>query len=159
MSPISKADPLPRLNELLIEALALLVKVGDADRACRLAADAHALLRTSRPQEAARLNFALHRFVRLLPRLERTNLEDLAMSEIATLDVRELPPARRHALIFDTYATLPPNGAFILVNDHDPKPLYYQFQAERPGEFDWEYLERGPQVWRVRIGRQARAAG
>jgi uncharacterized protein (DUF2249 family) len=159
MTTTRREDPLPRLNELLIEALALVAKVGDADRACRLAADAQALLRSSRPQEAARLNFALHRFVRQLPHLERTILEDLVMSEIATLDVHELPPARRHALIFDNYAALPPDGAFVLVNDHDPKPLYYQFQAERPGEVDWEYLERGPQVWRVRIGRRARAAG
>jgi uncharacterized protein (DUF2249 family) len=43
--------------------------------------------------------------------------------------------------------------SFILVNDHDPKPLYYQFQAERTGEFTWEYLEQGPAAWRVRIGR------
>ena len=152
-------DPLPRLNALLVDALMLVAKLGDADRACCLAADGHALLRHGRPEEATRLNFALHRLVRLLPRPARTNPEDPAMSEIATLDVRELPPARRHALIFDTYSALPPDGAFVLVNDHDPKPLYYQFQAERPGEVRWEYLEQGPQVWRVRIGRQARAAG
>jgi uncharacterized protein (DUF2249 family) len=42
---------------------------------------------------------------------------------------------------------------FVLVNDHDPKPLYYQFQAERTGEFTWEYQEEGPETWRVRIGR------
>ncbi|MGW5686669.1 DUF2249 domain-containing protein [Nonomuraea sp. NPDC003754] len=43
--------------------------------------------------------------------------------------------------------------AFVLVNDHDPKPLYYQFAAEHPGAFTWEYLEAGPEVWKVRIGR------
>ncbi len=77
------------------------------------------------------------------------------MSAIATLDVRDLPPARRHALIFDTYEALAPDGAFILVNDHDPKPLYYQFQAEQPGEVSWQYLDQGPDLWRVRIGRQS----
>ena len=41
----------------------------------------------------------------------------------------------------------------MLVNDHDPKPLYYQFAAEHEGEFSWGYLEEGPDVWRVRIGR------
>jgi uncharacterized protein (DUF2249 family) len=41
--------------------------------------------------------------------------------------------------------------AFILVNDHDPKPLYYQFLHEREGFFIWEYLEEGPDQWRVRI--------
>jgi len=41
----------------------------------------------------------------------------------------------------------------VLVNDHDPKPLYYQFAAEYPDRFTWDYLEAGPEVWKVRIGR------
>jgi uncharacterized protein (DUF2249 family) len=44
-----------------------------------------------------------------------------------------------------------------LVNDHDPKPLRYQLEAENTGEFSWDYLEQGPEVWRVRIGRVAAA--
>jgi uncharacterized protein (DUF2249 family) len=71
------------------------------------------------------------------------------------LDVRTEPPARRHQLIFDTYGQLAAGTGFELVNDHDPKPLYYQFEAEHPGQFTWEYLEQGPEVWRVRIGRPA----
>ncbi len=69
------------------------------------------------------------------------------------LDVRTLPPARRHSLIFETYDGLRPGGSFVLVNDHDPKPLYYQFAYERAGAFTWTYEEQGPQVWRVRIGK------
>jgi uncharacterized protein (DUF2249 family) len=41
----------------------------------------------------------------------------------------------------------------VLVNDHDPRPLRYQFEAQYAGEYTWEYLEAGPAVWRVRIGR------
>ncbi len=70
-----------------------------------------------------------------------------------TLDVRTIPPPQRHPLIFQTFESLKPGEAFILVNDHDPKPLYYQFSAERPGTFGWTYLERGPEVWRVLISR------
>jgi len=69
------------------------------------------------------------------------------------LDVRTEPPARRHTLILDTYQALAPGAGFELVNDHDPKPLYYQFAAEHAGEFTWEYLEQGPEVWRVEIGK------
>ncbi|MGH2835731.1 MAG: DUF2249 domain-containing protein [Solirubrobacteraceae bacterium] len=71
------------------------------------------------------------------------------------LDVRTEPPARRHQLIFTTYHELAPGTGFVLVNDHDPKPLLYQFEAEHAGEFSWDYLEEGPEVWRVRIGRPA----
>ena len=78
-------------------------------------------------------------------------------SEDRQVDVRSEPPARRHELIFETYTGLGPGEGFVLVNDHDPKPLYYQFAAEHAGAFSWEYLEQGPGAWRVRIGRPASA--
>ena len=73
----------------------------------------------------------------------------------ATIDVREIAPRMRHPLIFQTFQKLAPGQALLLVNDHDPKPLYYQFDAEFPGLFEWDYRERGPDVWQVRIGRAA----
>jgi uncharacterized protein (DUF2249 family) len=74
------------------------------------------------------------------------------------LDVREIVPRERHPLIFGTFENLEPGESFLLVNDHDPKPLYYQFQAERNGKFSWEYAEQGPEVWRVRIGKPVEQA-
>lgn len=71
------------------------------------------------------------------------------------LDVRTEPPVNRHKLIFATYGALSDGESFVLVNDHDPKPLYYQFAAEHAGRFSWDYLESGPEVWKVRIGRAA----
>jgi len=76
------------------------------------------------------------------------------MPDDRPLDVRNVVPRERHTLIFDTYTGLKPGEAFILINDHDPRPLYYQFAAEHHGQFSWNYLEQGPEVWRVRIGRQ-----
>ena len=73
------------------------------------------------------------------------------------LDVRPEIPRVRHELIFTTFAALAPGTGFVLVNDHDPKPLYYQLAAENAGEFTWDALEEGPEVWRVRIGRVAAA--
>lgn len=70
-----------------------------------------------------------------------------------TLDVREIPPVQRHPLIFQTFEALKPGEAFVLINDHDPKPLYYQFKFEREGQFSWDYQEQGPQVWQVRVGK------
>lgn len=79
------------------------------------------------------------------------------MKDNENLDVRTLIPAERHRLIFETWQHLADGTGFILVNDHDPKPLYYQFDAEHKGQFTWDYLESGPQVWRVRIGRKSAA--
>ena len=76
-----------------------------------------------------------------------------AGKEGEVLDVRTLAPRDRHTTIFNMFDSLAPGNAFVLVNDHDPKPLYYQFQAEHPHQFSWDYLEEGPEVWRVRIGK------
>ena len=77
------------------------------------------------------------------------------MTHDRVLDVRPIRPADRHGQIFEAFEALLPGAGFELVNDHDPKPLYYQFAAERAGTFTWDYLETGPEVWRVRIGRPA----
>lgn len=75
----------------------------------------------------------------------------MSQSETKVVDVRPIPPAQRHPLIFGTFENMEVGQHVELVNDHDPKPLYYQFQAEYTGLFEWEYLERGPETWRVSI--------
>ena len=66
-------------------------------------------------------------------------------------DVRSIPCRVKHAQIFQRWAGLPPGGHFVLVNDHEPKPLYYQFAAEFPGAFAWESLVRSPEEFHVKI--------
>ncbi len=73
---------------------------------------------------------------------------------IRELDVRALAPSSRHSEIFGTFDALKTGEGFVLVNDHDPKPLLYQFQAEHPGRFEWSVLEAGPQRFRIEIRRR-----
>ena len=68
-----------------------------------------------------------------------------------TLDVRTIVPRERHPLIFGTFRKLASGDAFLLVNDHDPKPLRNVFDAKHPGAYAWDYLEQGPDLWRVAI--------
>lgn len=75
------------------------------------------------------------------------------MSQVEELDVRTIEPRQKHPTIFATFDALDSGESFVLVNDHDPVPLRYQFQAERPEQFDWQYLEQGPEIWRVRLTR------
>lgn len=67
------------------------------------------------------------------------------------VDVRDMIPRERHPLIFATIDGLAPGQTMRLINDHDPKPLFYQLMAERAGQIGWEYLEQGPAVWQVQI--------
>lgn len=71
----------------------------------------------------------------------------------ARVDVRAIEPRQRHALIFATFDALPSGQYMELVNDHDPLPLYHHFNAVYPQRFAWDYLEQGPQVWRVAIAK------
>jgi uncharacterized protein (DUF2249 family) len=151
-------DLLVALNRLFIRSVLELGNAGLNDVACRLAGEGWALLRHDNSREAERLNGVLHSLTRSHCNPQQLEQRRSTMDNGKVLDVRQLPPPQRHALIFDTYGKLDGGEGFILVNDHDPKPLYYQFQAERPGEVSWEYIERGPDVWRVRIGRQSAGA-
>jgi uncharacterized protein (DUF2249 family) len=69
------------------------------------------------------------------------------------IDVRALAPRDRHPTIFAAWQSLAPGTALHLINDHDPVRLYYQFACEHAGGFRWDYLERGPETWRVRISK------
>ena len=147
---------LSALDRLFLRALLELGESGDAQRhtACMLAASAWSVLRHSQPREAERFNGVLHSLTRAR---HSTPDEEIPVSQPKTLDVRKLIPMDRHRLIFETYGKLKPGESFVLVNDHDPKPLYYQLEAEYPRQFSWTYVENGPRVWRVEIRKLARA--
>lgn len=74
-----------------------------------------------------------------------------SIHDAATLDVRPIPCREKHARIFQRWDELATGAHFILLNDHDPIPLRYQFEAEYPGAYSWDYVERGPEEFRVRI--------
>ncbi|HKI90398.1 MAG TPA: DUF2249 domain-containing protein [Draconibacterium sp.] len=68
-----------------------------------------------------------------------------------TIDVRPIVPREKHPAIFAKFNSLQSGEVMQLINDHDPKPLYYQMEAEISGQFEWEYAEQGPEVWKVNI--------
>jgi len=74
-------------------------------------------------------------------------------ASIVELDLRPLPPPQRHQKIFAAWEGLKPGEALRIINDHDPKPLRYQFAAEYAGHHAWEYEQQGPKDWQVKITR------
>jgi uncharacterized protein (DUF2249 family) len=155
--PATSQRAIDALGTTLVAALRRLGEAGEPIAASRLAADAYAAVRRHEPRIAERLNGVMHHLARLEAAQSATERSP-SMDDEFTLDVRSEPPVRRHELIFETFDRLEVGAAFVLVNDHDPKPLYYQLAAEQGGTFSWEYLEQGPTEWSVRIGRTAPAA-
>jgi uncharacterized protein (DUF2249 family) len=80
---------------------------------------------------------------------ESANEDDFIV--VSSFDARPYHPAKRHEMVFEAFDNLKPGEAFVFTNDHDPKPLYYQIEAESNVNFKWEYLEDGPDVWQVRV--------
>ena len=76
-------------------------------------------------------------------------------STVAVIDVRTIAPYERHAQLFARFDALQTGEAFVIVNDHNPVPLHMQLEGRAPGQVAWTYLQQGPDLWRVQIGKQA----
>jgi uncharacterized protein (DUF2249 family) len=157
----SEQQTVDALTRALVRSCRALAKAGRPHEAGRFAADGWVAVRGNHPRQAQRLDGVMHHAARLEQQLEHTEQQTRRGTVMPDadriLDVRTEIPKRRHELIFEAFDELTPGAAYVLVNDHDPKPLRYQFEAELPGQFSWAYLEAGPEVWRVRIGRTAAA--
>jgi regulator of cell morphogenesis and NO signaling len=70
------------------------------------------------------------------------------------LNVTLLEPKLKHPTIFNRFDILAEGQSITIHNDHDPKPLYYQLLGERGNIFTWEYLEEGPDWWKVKIRKR-----
>ncbi len=70
------------------------------------------------------------------------------------LNVTLLEPRMKHPTIFRYFDELAEGESLTIHNDHDPKPLYYQLLGERGNIFTWEYLEEGPEWWKVKISKR-----
>ena len=77
------------------------------------------------------------------------------MSNFATsIDVRTLERGSKKDIIFEAFEKLNLDEKMELINDHDPRPLYKYFMSKVPEKFKWEYLEQGPEVWRIVITKK-----
>jgi len=74
------------------------------------------------------------------------------------MDVRPIPCSVKHGLIIKQWLDLAVGEHFILLNDHDPVPLRYQFAAQWPEAFTWEHLVNGPTEFRIKITKLKAAA-
>ncbi|MCL6670172.1 DUF2249 domain-containing protein [Streptomyces panaciradicis] len=70
-------------------------------------------------------------------------------TDVPELDVRDVPHAIRHATVFGALAAVPSGQSLVLVAPHDPLPLLGQIEDRHPGAFAVEYLQRGPEAWRL----------
>jgi uncharacterized protein (DUF2249 family) len=69
------------------------------------------------------------------------------------LDLRSVTPFERLDLILQKWGTLKSGETLQITNDHDPQPLRSQFEAQYKTQYEWEYVQKGPKDWIVKIKR------
>jgi len=79
--------------------------------------------------------------------------EDSSAS-LPELDARVVPHAIRHATIFGALDSISSGSGMVLLAPHDPLPLLKQLEGRSPGAFNIDYLERGPETWKIQFVRK-----
>ena len=77
-----------------------------------------------------------------------------AAAGLPELDVRTIPHAIRHGAVLGALDAVGPGAGLVLVAPHDPLGLLAQLQQHAPDAFDVDYLERGPDAWRLTLTRK-----
>jgi uncharacterized protein (DUF2249 family) len=67
------------------------------------------------------------------------------------INVADIDPRFRHAILFRLFEHLDPDGSLQIVADHNPRRLRLQLEARHGSCCGWSYLEEGPYLWRVRL--------
>lgn len=78
-----------------------------------------------------------------------------AHEALPELDVQTIPHAVRHGAIFGALAQVRPGAAMIIRATHNPLPLLGQLADREPGAFQIQYLDDGPEYWRIQFTRIA----
>ncbi len=70
------------------------------------------------------------------------------------LALASIPKVMRSGAVIGGLTSLKPEQQVVLVADHDPAPLLSALGRVAPDAFDVDYLEQGPQTWRVEVTRR-----
>jgi len=161
--------------ELLVDAMVL--EHRDIERRARSLASATEIQDVLAAAEALNATFGMHVVCEnevVLPALARApqvslatllrDLQDRLSAPVdrgssttrapEELDVRTIEHRRRHEVIFARLDALAVSETLVIAVDHDPRPLRHQLDAAWPGTFDWDYLDAGPELWRIAITRR-----
>jgi uncharacterized protein (DUF2249 family)/quercetin dioxygenase-like cupin family protein len=130
----------------------------DGDEACEMFAGTLVCLEAGRAHrvEAHTDTALLVTIIKTPQKAERPRESRATEREI---DLCLMPRPERHPLVFAAFDQLAVGESVIIFNDHDPHPLRMQMEQMRKGEVNWEYVERGPDTFSVRLTRIALPAG
>lgn len=72
-------------------------------------------------------------------------------AQVTAMDLRQMAAHERRPRVFDQFDHMQAGDILLLTHSHHSTPLFYLLLAEAPLRFTWEYLEQGPECWRIKI--------
>lgn len=73
------------------------------------------------------------------------------VNKTETIDLRKIPYFGRTDEVLVLWRKIKPGQSLKIINDHDPKPLYYQFEMQQHGRFEWHNIREGARKWVIKI--------
>jgi uncharacterized protein (DUF2249 family) len=67
------------------------------------------------------------------------------------INAADIDPQHRRAILSRLFEHLAPDQSLQIVVNHDPRRLRLQLEATHGSRCAWSYLEKGPDIWRVRL--------
>lgn len=130
----------------------------DGDEPCELYTGSLVQLDAGRPHRVeAHTDTAI--LVTMVKTSQASERRDKPRATEQEIDLCLMQRSERHPLVFAAFDRLAVGESFIILNDHDPQPLRMQIEQMREGEMNWEYIERGPDTFRIRLTRVSPPAG
>jgi uncharacterized protein (DUF2249 family)/quercetin dioxygenase-like cupin family protein len=129
------------------------------EEACEMCAGTIVRLEAGRPHSVEAHTDAALLVTMIKPTKKTPESRDETGATEREIDLCLLARSERHPLVFEAFDRLAVGESLIIFNDHDPHPLRMQLMQMREGEMDWQYVERGPDTFRVRLTRIKPSAG
>jgi uncharacterized protein (DUF2249 family) len=73
---------------------------------------------------------------------------------IPTLDARVHQEENKDKIIIEAFDSLELGEQLLFINNNDSNTLFNQLEDQRFGKFEWEYIEEGPERWKVLLAKK-----
>jgi uncharacterized protein (DUF2249 family) len=73
---------------------------------------------------------------------------------VKTIDTRNYETNDREKVVFDAYDSLHEGQRMELITGNEPSSIHKKLKTERPNQFEWHSLEKGPELWKSEIEKK-----
>lgn len=67
------------------------------------------------------------------------------------IDLRVIISADKYRAAVTGFDSIKKGEKLQLINDNDLRSMFYQLSSEMNGRFYWQYVESGPDIWKINI--------